>query len=154
MGAQIALNGLDEYSGGGTFFPCLGRALRPPEGHALAFRGGVLHGGDPLLKGVRYIIACFCFYDQEGQELTDLAGEVNDNDACDRDRHVNGAIGSKARGGGREVVGGAAQPSGKYGGRGTSGDTSVSVDGARSGKTRKGIEFSNSEAFSFSFSFG
>ncbi|CAN0428593.1 unnamed protein product, partial [Laminaria digitata] len=59
----IALNGLGEYTGGGTFFPCLGRSLRPPEGHTLSFGGGILHGGDPLIRGVRYIIACFCYYD-------------------------------------------------------------------------------------------
>lgn len=60
---QIALNGLGEYTGGGTFFPCLGRSLRPPAGHVLSFGGSILHGGDPLLSGVRYIIACFCYHD-------------------------------------------------------------------------------------------
>lgn len=30
-------------------------------GHALCFSGDILHGGDPIVEGVRYIIACFCY---------------------------------------------------------------------------------------------
>lgn len=96
---QIALNGLDEYDGGGTFFPCLGRALRPAGGHVLSFRGGILHGGDPLLKGVRYIIACFCYHDQgEGRGVPlDVAAASargkrwnNSNSSIDGDVAVRG----------------------------------------------------------------
>ncbi|CAM9995413.1 unnamed protein product [Discosporangium mesarthrocarpum] len=57
----VALNSTHEYQGGGTFFPCLGRPLRPEKGHVLSFRGSILHGGDPTWSGVRYIIACFVY---------------------------------------------------------------------------------------------
>ncbi|CAM9692822.1 unnamed protein product [Choristocarpus tenellus] len=57
----IALNSVDKYEGGGTFFPCLGRSLRPKKGQVLFFDGGILHAGDPTCSGVRYIMACFVY---------------------------------------------------------------------------------------------
>ena len=78
---QIALNGPGDYSGGGTFFPCLGRALRPLEDHVLAFRGDIMHGGDPVLKGVRYIIACFCYHDDnEGRVVVGAGAAIDSGD--------------------------------------------------------------------------
>lgn len=58
--AVIALNGADEFEGGGTYFCSLGTAVRPSKGHVLTLQGArVRHGGDPVLRGVRYIIAVF-----------------------------------------------------------------------------------------------
>ena len=55
----VVLNDLSEFEGGGTFFDVLGGAIRPPIGHILAFDGNLLHGGDVLLSGTRYIVAVF-----------------------------------------------------------------------------------------------
>lgn len=57
----VALNSIDEYAGGGTYFDCLNGAIRPTRGQILAFDGNLLHGGDPLLTGTRYIVAIFLF---------------------------------------------------------------------------------------------
>ena len=125
---QIALNGPGDYSGGGTFSPCLGRALRPLEDHVLAFRGDIMHGGDPLLKGVRYIIACFCYHD--------------DNDhfvECHHDASLAGKVERE----GRVVVGAGAAID--------SGDVHVPTE---SRKSKGKLEFINDQAFSFSFPFG
>lgn len=133
-GDQIALNGLDQYSGGGTFFPCLGRSLRPPEGHTLSFRGDILHGGDPLLKGVRYIIACFCYYDN--------------NDSCDAD---GGGGGGGGTGRGEAALEGGSRGSVREAER--NGDAGGGRDDD-AGEGGRGIEFRSDKAFSFGFGFG
>eukprot|EP00752_Nemacystus_decipiens_P010328 g9200.t1 len=135
----IALNGLDQYSGGGTFFPCLGRSVRPPEGHALSFRGDILHGGDPLLRGVRYIIACFCYYDA---------------DDADGSRERGGGGGGGERGGGRTLEG---ESGGEC--RKTAEERRARGDSSGGGKDDagergRGIEFRSDEAFSFGFGLG
>lgn len=53
----------------------------------MSFRGDILHGGDPLLSGVRYIIACFCYYD-----------DTRDDDDGDDDDGGNSAVGGGERG--------------------------------------------------------
>lgn len=55
----VALNRLDEYTGGGTYVEPLGRALRYERGHVCTHPGIVRHGGHRLASGVRYVIACF-----------------------------------------------------------------------------------------------
>jgi len=57
----MALNDDSDYDGGGTYFEALGGAVRPPAGKALVFDGQLVHGGDPITKGTRYIIAAFLF---------------------------------------------------------------------------------------------
>jgi hypothetical protein len=56
----IPLN--DQFQGGGTYFVDLKRAVQPGKGHLLSFKGDLLHGGDPLLSGTRYIIAAFFMF--------------------------------------------------------------------------------------------
>ena len=43
----------------------LKRVVKAPTGHLLSFRGGLLHGSDPILAGTRYIIAAFLFLDEQ-----------------------------------------------------------------------------------------
>lgn len=132
---QIALNGLDEYRGGGTFFPSLGRALRPAEGHALSFRGSILHGGDPILAGVRYIIACFCYADN---------GDCNNN--------LDNPVVPVERGTTKE------ESVGRNEGEKMRLKTEAGVSafgggvGVAGGNTNKGVEFGGDHAFSFGFS--
>jgi len=58
----IALNSTSDYDGGGTFVPVLKKAIRPSKGGAMSFRGDqLLHGGDPVVRGRRYIIVAFCY---------------------------------------------------------------------------------------------
>lgn len=58
----IALNSMSEYDGGGTYVASLKRAVRLQIGGALSFRGDqLLHGGDPVVEGRRYIIVAFCY---------------------------------------------------------------------------------------------
>jgi tetratricopeptide (TPR) repeat protein len=60
----IALNSLDEYEGGGTYVSQLKRSVKPEQGGVVSFRGSdLLHGGDPVIKGTRYIIVAFCYAD-------------------------------------------------------------------------------------------
>ena len=68
LSVTLALNGLDEYEGGGTVFaelrgPGQRQALvaQPGVGHAVAFKGQLQHGGAPVTAGVRYIVAAFLF---------------------------------------------------------------------------------------------
>lgn len=55
----IALNNIQEYDGGGTYFLDLDDSIRPDIGHVLSFQGDLYHAGEPLLSGTRYIIAAF-----------------------------------------------------------------------------------------------
>lgn len=62
----IALNSLDEYEGGGTYVSQLKRSVKPEQGGVVSFRGSeLLHGGDPVIKGTRYIIVAFCYADKD-----------------------------------------------------------------------------------------
>ena len=65
---NVALNGLEEYEGGGTYFRRLEHtggtaALRSPKGHLLAHSSALVHGGHPISSGVRYILVAFCTID-------------------------------------------------------------------------------------------
>ena len=56
---NLALNDLEEYEGGGTYFRRLegsggAAALRSPKGHLLAHSSALVHGGHPISSGVRY----------------------------------------------------------------------------------------------------
>jgi hypothetical protein len=73
LSLTIVLN--DAFVGGGTFFADLGRALSPAVGHAIAFDGHALHGGEPIVQGTRYIIAAFLFVD-DGSEGTGSAASA------------------------------------------------------------------------------
>lgn len=148
---QIALNGLDQYSGGGTFFPCLGRSLRPPEGHTLSFRGDILHGGDPLLKGVRYIIACFCYYDDD-----DADGGGGEGAQKGESRRVCGTSAMDRRARGYSSGGGGSDVNGSGSGSGSAAERNGASGGGADDVAEggKGIEFRSDEAFSFGFGFG
>ena len=70
----LALNGGGEFEGGGTYFGALRRAVAPAVGHLVAFEGGLLHGGEPVSRGVRYILACFMYVDDCGEGGGDERG--------------------------------------------------------------------------------
>jgi predicted 2-oxoglutarate/Fe(II)-dependent dioxygenase YbiX len=56
----LALN--DDYEGGGTYFHDQTTTIRPEAGSVLAFRGDqMLHGGEPVTRGKRYILAAFLY---------------------------------------------------------------------------------------------
>jgi hypothetical protein len=55
----IALNDIDDYVGGGTYFSTIKQSIRPKQGHVVSFHGHLMHSGDPIVNGTRYIIAAF-----------------------------------------------------------------------------------------------
>ena len=57
----IALNDPKDYQGGGTYFAASDSVVRLPQGQMLSFSGEVLHGGEALLEGKRYIMAIFLY---------------------------------------------------------------------------------------------
>lgn len=58
----IALNAPgEEFTGGGTYLCDLGAAISPARGHLLSFEGNLLHGGDPVTNGIRYIAVAFTY---------------------------------------------------------------------------------------------
>jgi hypothetical protein len=60
----VALN--DDFDGGGTYFYNLDKTFHPKAGSMVSFRGNkVLHGGSPVTKGVRYILAIFLYLDED-----------------------------------------------------------------------------------------
>ncbi|CAM9668220.1 unnamed protein product, partial [Choristocarpus tenellus] len=69
----ITLNASTEYDGGGTWFEGLGCAVRPEEaGHVVIFPGGeVMHGGEAITRGVRYVIAVFMYEHRVEEEDED-----------------------------------------------------------------------------------
>jgi hypothetical protein len=71
----MALNDDSDYEGGGTYFEALGGVVRPPAGRALLFDGQLVHGGDPITKGTRYIIAAFLFCEVLPEPIRDEQGQ-------------------------------------------------------------------------------
>lgn len=91
--ATISLSRLDEYGGGGTLIEALAAGERPraagerpserpsassrtnvkrvPRGHAILHPGAVRHGGEPITRGLRYVLVFF----------------ICDADECDHDRY-------------------------------------------------------------------
>jgi hypothetical protein len=61
--ASESHGGLPRYSGGGTYFAALRRAVRPKMGCCALFDGRALHGGAPTTAGTRYILAAFLYLD-------------------------------------------------------------------------------------------
>jgi tetratricopeptide (TPR) repeat protein len=68
----LALNNGEEYEGGGTYIADLGTSIRPGIGGVVSFRGdSLLHGGDPVVSGTRYIIVAFLYLDQGSHDRSD-----------------------------------------------------------------------------------
>lgn len=101
----------------------------------LAFRGGILHGGDPLLKGVRYIIACFCYH-VDNDHFVENKNELHDD----------ASLAGKAEREGRVIVSAGAAID--------SGDVHVPTESRKSKEGKGKLDFINDQAFSFSFPFG
>ena len=63
----LALN--DDYEGGGTYFFDYDETIRPHAGSVLIFRGDDMpHGGLPVTKNVRFILAVFLYYDKRASK--------------------------------------------------------------------------------------
>ena len=63
LSVTLALNDPgDDFEGGGTAFAApVGETVSPEAGHVVAFRGGLRHGGAPVVRGTRYVVAAFLF---------------------------------------------------------------------------------------------
>jgi hypothetical protein len=71
----------NDFQGGGTYFMNENKVLNPKqEGSFISFRGDKLqHGGEVVMSGVRYIMAVFLYYDDNGEEYESIEekGDVN-----------------------------------------------------------------------------
>lgn len=74
LSLTVVLN--DGFVGGGTFFADLRRAVSPPIGHVIAFDGRALHGGEPIVRGTRYIVAAFLYVEDDEPEEPDAQAAV------------------------------------------------------------------------------
>jgi hypothetical protein len=58
----------------------------------LSFRGDqLLHGGDPLIRGRRYIIVAFCYASKEDVAPRFVFGKTNENESKKKRRRVEEA---------------------------------------------------------------
>jgi hypothetical protein len=91
----IALN--SEFKGGGTFIDSLGKSITPSPGGMLSFCGGELkHSGNPVVEGVRYIIAAFCYADLYGAGISALNGNRNQSKLKDLFKEAEFSFGFSA----------------------------------------------------------
>ncbi|KAL7533489.1 hypothetical protein ACHAXR_009302 [Thalassiosira sp. AJA248-18] len=97
--ANIALNDLESFKGGGTIVEGLcnkdeKKAIRLKKGHVLLHPGDVKHGGAPITAGVRYTLVCFIIdttfipHEKYCQDRMKIALEAFDNESQmeERDR--------------------------------------------------------------------
>ena len=56
---NIALNPSTEFEGGGTWFHSLNEAIKIEEGEVVTHASGLLHGGQAITSGKRYILVAF-----------------------------------------------------------------------------------------------
>jgi hypothetical protein len=61
---NIALNPSTEYEGGGTWFASLDQAIRLEQGHMVSHASGLLHGGQGITAGTRYILVSFVILEE------------------------------------------------------------------------------------------
>jgi hypothetical protein len=89
----IPLNASSEYTGGGTYFPSLDCILRPGVGQALFFPGGsILHGGQPITAGTRYILAVFVYMSSSiGGMTSDASAAMTCQSEFDRECGLSSA---------------------------------------------------------------
>ena len=56
---NIALNSMNEFEGGGTWFHSLDDAVKIDQGDVVTHSSSLLHGGHGITSGKRYIMVCF-----------------------------------------------------------------------------------------------
>ena len=56
---NIALNSMNEFEGGGTWFHSLDDAVKIDQGEVVTHSSSLLHGGHGITSGKRYIMVCF-----------------------------------------------------------------------------------------------
>lgn len=49
----------DDFDGGSTSFPMIGRFVRPHSGKAILFPSCYLHAGEPVVSGRKYVLTCY-----------------------------------------------------------------------------------------------
>ena len=60
----IAMNSLDEYADGGTYFSDTDTTYKTDTGGIISFRGDLTHAGKMTTTGRRYIIVCFVYEEE------------------------------------------------------------------------------------------
>jgi hypothetical protein len=64
----IAMNPMDEYGDGGTFFSDSGETVKTDVGGIISFEGQLSHAGMSITRGTRYIIVCFICVEEESHQ--------------------------------------------------------------------------------------
>ena len=62
----IAMNSLQEYQGGGTYFNFVDDTVKTDIGGIISFAGHILHAGEIVTEGTRYIIVAFIYQESVG----------------------------------------------------------------------------------------
>ena len=57
--ANLALSRSDTYVGGGTTIAAIGQVVRLELGEVLLHPGSMVHGGNPITAGTRYLMVTF-----------------------------------------------------------------------------------------------
>jgi len=79
-----------DYIGGGTYLAKLGQSLAPSRGGMLSFRGQeLLHGGDPVMHGVRYVIVAFCYIVRDDDMNKQIANTMKNVESDDSGRVID-----------------------------------------------------------------
>ena len=62
--ANLVLSRSDTYVGGGTTVAAIGQVIRLEQGEFLLHPGSLIHGGNPITAGTRYLLVTFADLDQ------------------------------------------------------------------------------------------
>lgn len=73
---NVLLNSADDFTGGGTYFDALQRTVHVTQGNAVVHSGKVLHGGAPVLTGLRQILVGFLDIADCGHGVIATSGEI------------------------------------------------------------------------------
>ena len=85
----LALN--DDFEGGGTYFYNVDTTISPSTGSLVTSRGDqILHGGNVVTKGTRYILAVFLYLDDPVDDPPE-----DEADACGRKLHWDNSCSNK-----------------------------------------------------------
>ncbi len=57
--ANLVLSSSDSYVGGGTTVAAIGQVIRLEKGEFLLHPGSLIHGGNPITAGTRYLLVTF-----------------------------------------------------------------------------------------------
>lgn len=61
--ANLSLSRSNTYTGGGTFIAAMNKVVRLEQGEFLLHPGGLVHSGNPIITGTRYLLVTFANFE-------------------------------------------------------------------------------------------